>query len=249
MSKLVEREYYVLVDFKESESQICDYLASMTSETDSIRELINVVVNTFKEISNEKLFKMECELYSEGYTKEAIDKGLCDGKDIIENLKSAYILYMQRLLRDNLEIIIQNHAIKYINSNGFEITENEFNNIDLFDIDEDYSLDDIDNRIEEFIEDKANDLLDKIKEKMKLDIEKKISNLKSEKEELIEENDIDNADIISELVDEIDSLDEIIDELDSIDMSYLDLSIDNFKNTNMKKVIRNAIEKEISYLD
>lgn len=248
MLRLVEKEYSILEDLQENDNQICDYLASMTHKSDSIRELFDTVIECFKESVNAKLFEMGFSLYAGGYTEEAIDYGLCDGKDIIEHLKSAHILYMQHLLRENLEAIVQNYAIKYINSNNIEITEEEFDNIDLSDIDEDSSLYDIEAIIEEFIEDKANDLLDEIKKEIKSDIEEKISNLRNEKKELIAENDSDNADVIYELSQDIYSLDEAINDLESIDISYLDLNMDNFKNTNMEEVIRNAIKKEFSDL-
>lgn len=248
MSKLVEREYSILEDLQENDIEVCDYLASMSYKSDSIQELFDIVTDTFKEVSNKKLFEIGFVLYAGGYAEEAIDYGFCDGKDIIEHLKSAHILYMQRLLRDNLEIIAQNYAIKYINSSNIEITEEEFDNIDLSYIDEDSSLYDIEATIEGFVEDKANDLLDEIKKEIKSDIEEKISNLRNEKEELIAENDSDNADVIYELSQDIYSLDEAINDLDSIDISYLDLNIDNFKNSNMEEVIRNAIKKEFSDL-
>lgn len=248
MSKLVERKYSILEDLQDNDNEICDYLASMTCKSDSIRELFDIVSDDFKEVSNKELFEMGFGLYAGGYTEEATNYGFCDGKDIIEHLKSAHILYITDVLRDNLETIAQNYAIKYINSNGFEITEEEFDNIDLSYIDEDSSLYDIEATIEEFVEDKANDLLDKIKEEFKLDVHERISNLNDEKEGLIEENDSDNADIISELSEKIDSLDELINDLDSSDIAYLDLNIEDFKNTNMEEVIRNAIKKEFSDL-
>lgn len=248
MLKLKEKEYSPLLNVQENDNEICDYLASMSYKSDSIRDLFDIVTNCFKEKINGDLFSIGFSLYAGGYTEEAIDYGLCDGKDIIEHLETAHILYIQNLLRDNLEAIIQNYAIKYINSNNFEITEDEFEDIDLSEMDESCSFYDVERIIDEFIENKANDLLEGIKDELILSIKDKILILKEEKSKLIETNDLDYSDDIFELTEKMDYFEDVIDDLYGVDIYYLDLTVDNFKNTNIKETIKVALNKQFSDL-
>lgn len=247
--KLKERDYSILEDLQENDNQICDYLASMTYKSDNIRELFDIVVECYEESVNKELFNMGYVLYASGYAEEAVDLGLCDGKDIIDHLKRAHSLYIINLLRDNLKNIIENYAIKYINSNNFNITEDEFDEIDFSDIDEDSSLYDIEILVEEFIENKANDLLEEIKDDIKLTLIEKESKLKQEREELASDSYEENEEDISELEDKLELLLETIEDLDGCDISYLNLDRNDFRNVDMESVIRKAIKENISNIE
>lgn len=105
------KEYDVDNLLDQDDVQICDELAFNYSG--NIEEAIHEVADNNVSIWNEDLFKNIERLYNAGLYDEAMDD-IGPSGDLLKDIQYAWYLYNEKILNNNLDAILFNHALKYI---------------------------------------------------------------------------------------------------------------------------------------
>jgi len=179
-----------------------DVLASFIDYSGStyICDAISEIADRHVSIYNATICEECWNLYSSGAYEEASSQGLMEGSnDLIKNLQMAWYEYNTQQLYNNLQEMVFNYAVDYINDkySEIEIDEDKLEEV-LSDIDNNNTFDNIEEAVNTLIEEIENEIseledqvndeeiddeeykvrLEKL-EKQKKEIEEKIQELES----------------------------------------------------------------------
>jgi hypothetical protein len=124
------KEYDIDNLLDQDDAQICDELAF--NYTGYIDDAIREVADNNVSIWNEELFANLEKLYNAGLYDEAMDD-IGPSGNLLKDIQYAWYLYNEKTLRDNLDAILFNHALKYIRD-VYPQYENKINAEDLEDL-------------------------------------------------------------------------------------------------------------------
>ena len=109
---------------------------------DAISEISDSAIG----ISNREILENAWGLYvSDAYENAASDGLMGDGKDLIKALQAAWFWYNENQLYNNLETLVFNYAVAYLNKQGLRLTDEGIESLqgDLSAIDNNSTFEDI----------------------------------------------------------------------------------------------------------
>lgn len=135
MKRLEMKEYNLDNNLNQNdESMIVDFFQY---DDGYICDIISEIADNNVGMYNSDICENCWGLYSSGMYDEAVDSGLINGSDLIQNLQSAWYYYNEQQIYNNLSELVYNWAVEYINNNNIELTdkqmevfENDIKNID-----------------------------------------------------------------------------------------------------------------------
>jgi len=165
-----------------------DVLASFIDYSGStyICDAISEIADRHVSIYNATICEECWNLYSSGAYEEASSQGLMD--DLIKNLQMAWYEYNTQQLYNNLQEMVFNYAVDYINDkySEIEIDEDKLEEV-LSDIDNNNTFDNIEEAVNTLIEEIKEEKIEEFQEEIE-EIENEISEL----EDQVNDEEIDD---------------------------------------------------------
>jgi hypothetical protein len=109
-----------------------------------ICEAMSEIADSNVSVYNSDICENTWNLYSSGSYEDASNEGLMgDSNDLIKNLMCAWYYYNEEQLNHNLDTMIYNYAINYINENSIVLSITEWDSIEgeLYTIDSNSTFD------------------------------------------------------------------------------------------------------------
>ncbi len=156
---LSKREYDLEQSLEQDDQDLMDAFLEYEGST-NIGDAISEIADSHVGIYNNDILENARNLYSSGAYESASSAGLMgDGKDLIKNLQSAWYFYNEQHLNNNLQTLIHNYAVNYMQKNSIHLKESfaELLQIHLEDnIDSNCAFDDIEDAVKEVLKQQNN---------------------------------------------------------------------------------------------
>lgn len=153
---IIEMKAYSLGhNLSQDDNDLMNEFTNEYSGSTYICDAISEIADSNISVYNSTVCDETWNLYSSGAYEEASCQGLMEGSDdLIKNLQMAWYEYNSQQLNDNIDELIYNYAVEYMNNNNIELTEEEFEEFEseIDDIDSDNTFDDIEDIVNSIIE-------------------------------------------------------------------------------------------------
>ena len=126
LTEYEEISYNIDNNLNQEDSSVLEYFSNYDGST-YIGDAIQEIANNHVSVYNSDICENTWNLYSSGAYEEASSQGLMEGSnDLIRNLSAAWYEYNTMQLYNNIDKMIYNYAVNYIETNKKYLTEEEF---------------------------------------------------------------------------------------------------------------------------